>query len=109
MAAGTVYITEYTAPFVDIARGMPMVLGPKIANNNVTSAVGSVQTNAFSATTRVIRVHNDSGGPVGVEVGGTNPTATAGGGATASQRMAASATEYFYVNPGDKLAVIITT
>jgi hypothetical protein len=25
----TLYVTEFPAPFIDISRGMPMVLGPK--------------------------------------------------------------------------------
>ncbi len=95
----TVYVTEFTAPFVDPSRGMPMVLGPKLAQNNVGITAGSVQSAAFGASTRVVRVHTDA--ICSVEVGGANPTATA-----TSSRMAANQTEYYYVNPGDKLAVI---
>ena len=104
----TVYVTEFTAPFVDFSKGMPMVgFGAKVAQNNVAIGGASAQSNAFAATTRVIRVHTDA--ICAVEVGGTNPTATNGGGATASSRMAANQTEYYYVNPGDKIAVISTT
>lgn len=106
--AGFLYVTEYGNPFVDARGGMPMVLGPKMATNNITLTASSVQSNAFGATTRIIRVHNDATQPVAVEVGGTNPVATVAG-ATGSQRMAPSATEYFYVVPGDKIAAIIST
>jgi hypothetical protein len=99
----TLYVTEFPAPFIDIARGMPMVgFGAKLAQNNVTVAAGSAQSAAFNTNTRVVRLHTDV--ICSVEIGGTNPTATA-----ASSRMAANQTEYYYVNPGDKLAVITNT
>lgn len=58
----------------------------------------STQSAAFAATTRFIRIHTDSICSIAY---GSNPTAT-----TANFRMAAGQTEYFGVNPGDKIAVI---
>jgi hypothetical protein len=99
-------VTEFAAPFVDIDRGLPMMLGPKTAQNNVAIAAGSAQSNAFAATTRAIRVETDS--ICCVEVGGTNPVAIAVG-ATGTSRMVAGQTEYYYVKPGEKIAVILST
>jgi len=99
----TLYVTEFVAPFVDISRGMPMVgNSAKAAQNNVAIGGTTAQSAAFGATTKVIRVHTDA--ICSIEVGGTNPVAT-----TASSRMAAGQTEYYYVNAGDKLAVISNT
>lgn len=99
----TLYVTEFQSPFIDPSRAMPMVgFGAKTAQNNVAIGGGSTQSAAFAATTKIIRVHTDA--ICSVEVGGTDPTAT-----TSSSRMAANQTEYYYVNAGDKLAVISNT
>lgn len=95
-------VTEYAYTATD-ARGQPIAAGqePALANNPVAIGAGSVQSAAFSSGTKLIRVHADAACRVEV---GANPTA----GAT-SKRIAANGTEYFGVNPGDKLAVITTT
>lgn len=98
----TLYVTEFTHPFTTRSAGMPMVRGPKTAQNNVTIDVTSGRSAAFAATTGIIRVHADA--ICSIEVGGAAPTAT-----SASSRMAAGQTEYFYVTPGHKLAVITNT
>lgn len=53
---------------------------------------------AFGQYSRLVRVHTDA--PIKVSIGGA-PGAT-----SASPRLAANQTEYFSVNPGDKLAWI---
>lgn len=71
---------------------------PPLATQAVTYTTSSVQSSAFNAQTRVIRVHSDANAWVVV---GANPTATVAG-----TRLAAGQTERFYVKPGDKIAVI---
>ena len=68
-----------------------------------TVAIGgsSAQSSAFNVTTNLIRVHVDAICSINI---GSNPTAT-----TTTARLAANQTEYFTVNPGDKLAVITNT
>jgi hypothetical protein len=98
----TLYVTEFTGPFVNRSTGLPMARGPKTAQNNQTIGGTSTNGNAFAATTYMIRVHTDA--ICSVEVGGTSPTATA-----ASSRMVAGQTEYYYVTPGHKIATITNT
>jgi len=99
----TLYVTEFAAPFIDISRGMPMVgFGAKVAQNNVSIGGSTAQSASFNVLTKIIRVHTDA--ICSVEVGGSNPVAT-----TASSRMAAGQTEYYYVNGADKIAVISNT
>lgn len=95
----TLYVTEHSGAAPGIVQVAEM---PKLATNNVAITAGSVQSNAFTPNTSLIRVHCDA--ICSVEIGGTSPTAT-----SASQRMPADAVEYFFVRPGDKLAVITNT
>lgn len=99
--AGTFYVTEYATAGHMAGSTVPVAVGRPITNNNITIGAGSVQSNAFNTNTRLIRVHNDATQPVFVKIG-LNPTAV-----TATDgRMAANQTEYYQVNPGDKIAVI---
>lgn len=97
------YIREYDKMGQEIGGSMYRVSAPAepgVANQTPVAIGGATtQSSAFSARTRVIRVHTDV--ICSVEIGGTNPVAT-----TDSPRMAAGSTEYFCVTPGDKLAVI---
>lgn len=74
----------------------PLSDGTQIEQPQMTAAG---QSQAFGTKTRMIRVHTDA--IIKISVGGTNPSATAN-----SARMAANQTEYFCVNPGDKLSWI---
>jgi len=94
----TLYVTESSGA----GPQTPIADTPKVAQNNVAIGGASVQSNAFNTNTVIIRVHPDV--ICSVEIGGSNPTAT-----TASQRMPADSIEYFFVKPGDKLAVISNT
>ena len=94
----TLYVTEFSGA----GPQMPIADTPKVATNNVAIGGASVQSNTFNTNTAVVRVHPDV--ICSVEIGGSSPAAT-----TASQRMAADSVEYFFVKPGDKLAVISNT
>jgi hypothetical protein len=98
------YVTEYARQGRD-ASGYQMVVAdePAIANQTIAIGVGSVQSAAFNALTKFIRVSTDA--VCSVEFG-TNPTATA-----TTRRMPANSTEYFSVPLAGsyKIAVIVNT
>lgn len=94
----TLYVTEFGGAGPQV----PIADAPKVATNNVAISGASTQSNAFNVNTALVRVHTDV--ICSVEVGGLSPTAT-----TASQRMPADSVEYFFVRPGDRLAVITNT
>lgn len=97
----TVYITEFSG--VGAQGGALAVANtPGIASQTVAVGVGSVQCAAFNTNTKMIRVHTDA--VCSVAIGGLNPTAVA-----TEMRFAANQTEYFWVSPGHKLAVITNT
>ena len=73
--------------------------GPALVEQKITVSGSSTQSSAFNRRTYLIRVHTDV--VCSVSVGGSNPSATA-----SSARMAANQTEYFSVDPGDRIAVI---
>lgn len=94
------YVTEYK----DVGRSAftPMVAqAPGIVGQTIAIGGASLQSAAFNAATNLIRVHTDAICSVAI---GPNPTAT-----TSVKRMAADQTEYWAVNPGDKIAVISNT
>lgn len=98
----TVYIEE----FVDLPTGAngqlaPIARAPGVARQTVAVGGSSTQSSAFNAKTRYVRLHTDT---ICSVLFGANPTAT-----TSSPRMAADQTEYFAVNPGDRVAVIANT
>jgi len=89
------FVTEYA----DI-RGNA-AFEPRTTDQTVAIGAGSLQSNAFNVNTRFIRVHTDAICSIDV---GVNPTATA-----VKSRLAAGQTEYFYVYPAHKIAVITNT
>jgi hypothetical protein len=97
------YVTE----FADVVRPPNSASPPFGALNSLVidqapiTFSASTQSAAFATGTKFVRVHTDSICSIAY---GSNPTAT-----TSSFRMAAGQTEYFGVNPGDKLAVITNT
>jgi hypothetical protein len=98
----TLYVTEYASLNNDASAGGGVLLPkcPSLVDQAVTIPGASAP---FSAGTRFIRVSTDS--ICSVKIGGTNPAAT-----TAMARMAANGPPEFYaVNPGDKLAVVVNT
>lgn len=98
----TLYISEYSeASFGQVARGLPIASEPPITEQTVSLSGTSAQSAAFNAKTKVIRVHTDAICSVLV---GADPTAT-----TAKKRLPIDHTEYFAVQPGDKIAGITNT
>ena len=93
-----VFIGESPDPRVLSGNPLPVLMVPYLAEQVVAISGASVQSNAFSANTRVIRVHTDAICSIAI---GANPTATAD-----TTRMAANTTEFFDVRPGHKIAVI---
>lgn len=103
----TVYIEEFSnvaeagnlvGPALTTAQAAKF---PSITGQTVAIGGASTQSNAFSATTTLIRVSTDAICSILI---GSNPTAV-----TTRMRLAANQTEYFGVRPGDKIAVISNT
>lgn len=95
----TLYIAEFTeSAFGQISGHAPVAALPAVAEQTVAISGTSAQSSAFGNQTEIIRVHTDTTCSILI---GTNPTATA-----AKLRMVADQTEYFAVQPGDKIAVI---
>lgn len=97
----TLYITEYVRTGLTPRQMVLAGEEPAVATQTVSIGAGSVQSAAFNAATRFIRVCNDATCSVSF---GTSPTATA-----TSTRLPANSVEYFAVMPGLKLAVITNT
>jgi hypothetical protein len=95
--AATLYVTEFKErPPVTYQAAWT----PSVADQAITITGASAQSAAFQYNTALIRVHADVA--CHVVIGGTNPVATA-----SSMRMLAGQTEYFLVQPGQLLAVIL--
>lgn len=98
------YITEYAELGIGAAgRVGQMPRAPFVAKQTVAIGGASVQSAAFNAKTRIIRLHTDAICSVAVDA---SPTATA-----TDARMAANQTEYYDVSllPGGRVAVITNT
>lgn len=95
-----VYITEYTRTPLDIGQSIPAGQEPGV-NQTVAITAGSVQSAAFGADTKFVRIHTDAICSIKF---GTAPTAAA-----TDARLPANGTEFFGVRPGDKVAVITNT
>lgn len=89
-----VYVAEYQS----IRVGGPAVDTPPIIEQVVAITSSHTESLAFSDNTHFIRVHTDAICSVLVA---NSPTAT-----TSNMRFAANQTEYFSVNPGQKISVI---
>jgi hypothetical protein len=96
-----IYITEHPLPRIFTGNPLPVVELPPLATQRVVNGAVSVQSSVFNAATRMIGVHTDAIVSIAV---GANPTAT-----TSDKRMAANTTEYFFVEAGQRLAVINNT
>lgn len=95
-------VTEYSRLSAD-AQGRIIPVGSEPNRTNQQVAVGgtSAQSSAFGDATYFVRLHSDVVCRVAF---GPNPTAAA-----TTARLAAGASEYFGVTPGDKVAVITST
>ncbi|HEX8838265.1 MAG TPA: hypothetical protein VF748_15085 [Candidatus Acidoferrum sp.] len=100
------YISEYSTYGVDPNTGEAVGKEPSLDQAPVTVGAGSLQGAAFSASTRLVRIHTDVICSIvfGTPGGPNNPVATAN-----NKRLAANQTEYFAVSPGDTVAVITNT
>lgn len=96
------YITEYANAVM--SDGVPVQAGqePSIDQTPVAIGGGSLQSAAFNANTRFVRLHTDA---ICSVVFGESPTAVT----NTQKRMAANSTEFFGVVPGQKVAVISST
>lgn len=97
------YITEYSVlPRDEKGISVPVPQEPCLVEQTpVVIGGGSLQSAAFNASTKFIRLHTDAICSIAF---GTNPTASAN-----SQRLRADATEFYGVRGGDKVAVITNT
>lgn len=97
------YISEYKE-MAQIQSSKDRIAAPQEPANLVQTpvAIGAeAKSTAFLETTRFVRIHVDAICSIKF---GTAPTATVD-----DARMAAGATEYFGVRPGDKVSVITNT
>lgn len=95
--AATCYITEFRALTPAEPTGAQIAKAPWVTTQTV--AIGAeAKSAAFNSATRFIRLHCDA---IASFVIGTTPTASA-----TSPRTPADATEYFGVNPADKISII---
>lgn len=97
----TLYISEYDDINVRQGSITPVVVEPALADQTKAFTGTSAQSTAFGARCRIVRLHTDA---ICSVLFGANPTAL-----VTSKRLAANQTEYFRVNPGDKVAVIANT
>lgn len=97
----TLFITEYAIAGRMAGGTVPVASSRPIIENNVAIGGSHAESNAFNANTRLIRLHTDA---ICSFVIGAAPVAT-----TADARMAANQTEYYQVNPTDKVSVITNT
>lgn len=98
-----VYITEYSIMARD-EKGIavPVPVEPALVDQTPVAISGSsVQSAAFNADTKFVRIHTDAVCSIKF---GSNPTASAN-----SQRLGANDTQYYGVQPGHKVAVITNT
>jgi hypothetical protein len=96
-----VYVTEHPLPRIAYGNPLPVVEMPPLVSQRLTNGGASVQSAVFNSATRMIGVHTDAIISIAV---GVNPTAT-----TNDKRMAANTTEYFFVEAGQRIAVINNT
>lgn len=96
------YITEYRQQALDNMNFiLPAGREPSLAVQRVAIGVGSVQSAPFNANTTFVAINVDVACSIAF---GANPTATA-----LLTRLPADGTQYFGVNPGDRVAVITNT
>lgn len=96
-----VTIREYEHITLAAGGGVAVAKEPAVARQTLTPTGASTQSVGFNTRTRFIRVHTDS--IIAFDVGSV-PVAIDTG-----DRMAANQTEYFGVDAGHKIAVIIST
>ena len=98
----TLYITEFAklGQQLSFLATVQAAQQPPTAEQTVAFST-EAKSSAFNPNTRFIRVQPDAICSISI---GSTPTAT-----TAMARMTAGQTEYYGVNPGDKVSVIANT
>lgn len=96
-ASADMFVTEFAGPPV-VSVYYQAAATPALVNQAVNVAASSTQSAVFSGDTKLVRIHCEE---VCYVLFGANPTAT-----LTSMRLAANATEYFVVVPGQRVAVI---
>lgn len=97
----SVYVTEYSE-LLKIDGSVAIAREPAIVNaQKLTPPATSA---AFNVATRFIRLHNDATNPISFLVSTAGTAATTG-----NTRLAGNQTEYFAVNAGDSISVIVNT
>ncbi len=99
---GKLYVTEF-AEMGSVGRtsdvgGVPQAAKLPSLLTQVVDFSTSVSSNPFNERTRFVRVHTDTACHITVA---DSPTAT-----TSMARMSADQTEYFCVNPGQRIAAV---
>lgn len=92
------FVEEYATSALSFRGGLPAAQQPPLATQVIDYTAGAVQSAAFNAKTTFVRIHCDASCSYSF---GTNPTAT-----TSTARLPTGGTEYFGVNPGDKVSAI---
>jgi hypothetical protein len=103
----TLYIREYAgiAMMTNVSSVGPAILAaqapsePGIIDQTVPISGSATSSSAFNTNTNMVRIHTDA---ICSIVFGATPSAT-----TSSARLAANQTEYFRVNAGQKVSVIL--
>jgi len=97
----TLYIAEFRGISPAGPSGAQIAKAPPVVEQQVAIGGSHAESAAFNNATTVIRVHTDAICSILI---GTTPVAAA-----TNARLAADQTEYFGVNPGDKISVISNT
>lgn len=96
----TLFISEFDRLYTDGSGNHPPIAPlPPVAEQTRSISGTSAQSSAFGGRTRFVRLYTDTACFVKV---GLNPTAIT----ASSLPLAAGASEYFSVQPGDKIAAI---
>lgn len=96
------YGSEYADIVSTVRGGTAIPKDPPLASWTIAIGGVSVQSPAFNANTKFVRIHSDA--ICSIKNNLSNPVATA-----TDDRWAANQTEFRGVDPGNKLAVITNT
>lgn len=103
MAGEKLYITEYAnAPQAQLGQVLACGAEPGVAVQVIDFSAGAAASAAFNAKTTFVRIHTNAICSLRFSTAGTAAT-------TSYPRMAANATEFYGVQPADKVSVIINT
>lgn len=92
-------ITEFTEGGASFAQSATLAVLPSTTTQSIAVSGTSTQSEALSATTRMVRIVADENCRIS---SGTNPTATA-----SSMPIQAGVTEYFGIPPGSNLKIAV--